>query len=42
VSTDLPGYMLWFGPDLRLERAKKGMLGDLLPGRLRPSAVVDG
>lgn len=42
VATDLPGFVLWFGPDLRLERARKGTLGDLLPGRLRPSAVVDG
>ncbi len=42
VSTDLPGCVLWFGPDLRLEKARKGTLGDLLPRRLRPSAAGEG
>jgi hypothetical protein len=39
VAGELPGYMLWFGPDLVLERARRGTVGDLVPGRLRPSRV---
>jgi len=38
TNTDLPGCVLWFGPDLVLERWQRGTLGDLLPGRQRPSA----
>jgi hypothetical protein len=37
ADTEAQGCMLWFGPDLRLERWKQGRLGDLLPGRTRPS-----
>lgn len=36
LGTDLPGCMLWFLPDLRLERWQRGLVGDLLPQRLRP------
>ena len=42
LSTDLPGCLLWFGADLRLERWRTGTLGDLLPGRRRPSARPAG
>lgn len=38
-SLDAQGAMLWFGPDLRLERFRQGRLGDLLPVRTRPSVV---
>ena len=38
ADTELPGCVLWFGPDLVLERWQRGTLGDLLPGRQRPSA----
>jgi hypothetical protein len=37
ADTDLPGCVLWFGPDLVLERWQRGTLGDLMPGRQRPS-----
>ncbi|MBL8754411.1 MAG: hypothetical protein JNK15_14000 [Planctomycetes bacterium] len=37
VTAELPGYMLWFGPDLVLQRARRGLVGELVPGRLRPS-----
>ena len=37
----LPGCMLWFGPDLLLERWRAGAIGDLLRDRVRP-ALVDG
>jgi hypothetical protein len=40
LSTDLPGCVLWFGPDLRLERWRSGALGDLLPTRRRPAPAV--
>lgn len=40
-GTDLPGCMLWFGPDLVLERWQQGMVGDLLPGRARPQRPAD-
>ncbi|MCA8975379.1 MAG: hypothetical protein KDC98_11710 [Planctomycetes bacterium] len=33
------GCLLWFGPDLVLERFRQGRIGELLPGRSRPSAV---
>lgn len=35
----LPGCMLWFGPDLLLERWRSGPVGDLHPGRVRPSTT---
>ena len=40
TDTTLPGCVLWFGPDLVLERWQRGTLGDLLPGRQRPSAQL--
>ena len=33
----LPGCMLWFGPDLLLERWRAGAIGDLLRDRVRPT-----
>ena len=42
ADTELPGCVLWFGPDLVLERWRQGMVGELLPGRVRPSPAVDG
>ncbi len=32
-----PGLVLWFGPDLVLERWQQGTLGELLPRRTRPA-----
>lgn len=40
LSTDLPGCVLWFGPDLMLERWRTGNLGELLPSRVRPAPAV--
>lgn len=40
-GTDLPGCMLWFGPDLVLQRWQQGLVGDLLPGRTRPQGPAD-
>jgi hypothetical protein len=40
-GTELPGCMLWFGPDLVLERWQQGLVGDLLP-RVRPGAATGG
>jgi hypothetical protein len=37
---DLPGCVLWFGPDLVLERWRSGTLGELLPTRRRPAPAV--
>lgn len=37
ADTEAQGCMLWFGPDLQLERWQQGRLGDLLPGRSRPT-----
>ena len=42
LSTDLPGCVLWFGPDLVLEKWRAGKIGDLLRGRTRPSRVDQG
>lgn len=42
LSTDLPGCVLWFGDDLVLARCRCGTVGELLPGRRRPSAPADG
>lgn len=39
TATDRPGAVLWFGPDLVLERWRQGLLGDLLPTRSRPAPV---
>jgi hypothetical protein len=38
-SAELPGCVLWFGPDLVLERWHAGLVGDLRPGRRRPAAA---
>lgn len=38
---DLPGCMLWFGPDLRLEACRMGLVGELLAWRRRPAAVPE-
>ncbi len=37
---DLPGCMLWFGPDLVLEGWRSGRVGDLLAQRARPAWPV--
>ena len=39
TDANLPGCVLWFGEDLRLERWRTGTLGDLVPGRVRPAVV---
>ena len=39
TDSALPGCVLWFGEDLRLERWRSGTLGELVPSRVRPSAV---
>ena len=38
-GAELPGCMLWFGPDLVLERWRQGTIGDLLRDRVRPTLV---
>lgn len=38
AGADLPGCMLWFGTDLRLEGWRRGQLGELLAGRRRRPA----
>jgi hypothetical protein len=38
-GAELPGCMLWFGPDLVLERWRLGTIGDLLRDRVRPVLV---
>jgi len=40
-NLDLPGCVLWFGPDLVLERWREGRVGDLLPERVRPAPALD-
>jgi hypothetical protein len=42
LSADLPACMLWFGPDLVLERWRKGTVGDLAPARRRATPPADG
>lgn len=43
TDTEAVGCMLWFGPDLRLERWRQGRLGELMPVRVRPAVSdVDG
>lgn len=37
AAADLPGCVLWFGADLVLELWRVGPIGELLPGRVRPS-----
>ncbi len=37
-DAELPGCVLWFDAELRLQQWRTGTLGDLLPGRARPSA----
>lgn len=37
AGTDTPGVVLWFGPDLVLERREQGRVGELIPSRRRPS-----
>lgn len=41
-TADLPGCMLWFGPDLVLERWRFGAISDLLRGRVRPAMPSEG
>ena len=40
-AADRPGAVLWFGPDLVLERWRQGRLGELLPRRVRPASPDD-
>lgn len=39
TDATLPGCVLWFGEDLRLEHWRMGTLGELVPDRVRPSVV---
>ncbi len=39
VGVDLPGCVLWFDRDLVLQEWRSGLVGDLLPRRVRPSGV---
>lgn len=39
VDTDNPGCVLWFDADLVLAGWRAGRLGDIAPGRVRPSAI---
>jgi hypothetical protein len=41
VDANLPACMLWFGPDLLLERWRAGPVGELAPSRRRPTPRVD-
>jgi hypothetical protein len=34
--------VLWFDPELRLERVRWGLVGELLPDRVRPAPAVEG
>jgi hypothetical protein len=42
TGTDLPGCVLWFNGDLKLERYSEGLVGELLPTRRRPSPAAEG
>lgn len=43
LDTELPGCVLFFGPDLVLESWQRGRIGELLKGRRkRPAPVGDG
>jgi hypothetical protein len=42
AAADLPGCMLWFGPDLVLERWRAGPVGELAPARRRPTPRTEG
>ena len=39
TGTDLPGCVLWFDRDLKLESYREGLVGDLLQRQRRPSPV---
>jgi hypothetical protein len=41
LATELPGCMLWFTPELVLERWRQGLVGDLAPERRRPASPPD-
>jgi hypothetical protein len=41
-QADQPGCVLWFDPELRLERVRWGLVGELLPDRVRPAPAVEG
>lgn len=41
-GAELPGCVLWFDRDLVLQRWRVGQIGELLPGRVRPSQAADG
>lgn len=40
-DADRPGAVLWFGPELVLERWRQGRLGEILPRRVRPASLDD-
>ncbi len=42
AGADLPGCMLWFDADLRLEAWRRGRLGELLARRRRPAPATPG
>lgn len=39
TGTDLPGCVLWFDRNLKLEAYREGMVGQLVAARRRPSAT---
>ena len=41
LAAELPGCMLWFGPELVLERWRQGPVGELAPAKRRPSSHGD-
>lgn len=42
ANSDLPGVVLWFDPDLRLERVRQGRMRDLVQGlKQRPADLSD-
>ena len=43
ANSDLPGVVLWFDPDLHLERIRQGRMRDLVQGlKQRPADLSDG
>ncbi|MBL8751299.1 MAG: hypothetical protein JNK78_19235 [Planctomycetes bacterium] len=42
VGVDLPGCVLWFDRDLVLQEWRSGLVGDLLPRRVRPAGLDGG
>lgn len=42
AGVDLPGCVLWFAPDLVLQRWRAGLVGDLMPRRPRPTEPPAG